>query len=103
MSKTNEMYLDKARTLVKGLKEHLETVKNYGISIDDLQKLEVAVNEGERINAEVDRQRAELNKIVPNASRKLAEVRSLTFELKRLVKPRVDPSQWLDYGIPDKR
>lgn len=103
MSKTNEMYLDKARTLVKGLKEHLETVKNYGISIDDLQKLEAAVNEGERLNAEVDRQRAELNKIVPNASHKLAEVRSLTFELKRLVKPRVDPSHWLDYGIPDKR
>ena len=65
MSKTNEMYLDKARTLIKGLKEHLETVKNYGISIDDLQKLESAVNEGERLNAEVDRQRAELNKIVP--------------------------------------
>ena len=39
MSKTNGMYLDKARTLIKGLKEHLETVKNYGIDIDDLQKL----------------------------------------------------------------
>ena len=103
MSKTNEMYLDKARTLIKGLKEHLETVKNYGISTDDLQKFETAVNEGERLNAEVDRQRAELNKIVPNASRKLAEVRSLTFELKRIVKPRVEPSHWLDYGIPDKR
>lgn len=103
MSKTNEMYLDKARTLIKGLKEHLETVKNYGISIDDLQKLEAAVNEGEIFNAEVDRQRVELNKIVPNASRKLAEVRSLTFELKRLVKPRVDPSHWQDYGILDKR
>ena len=98
MSKTNEMYLYKARTLIKGLKEHLETVKNYGISIDDLQKLEAAVNEGERLNAEVDRQRAELNKIVPNASRKLAEVRSLTFELKRLVKPRVDPSHWLEFS-----
>ena len=44
MSKTNEMYLDKARTLIKGLKGHLKTVKNYGISIDDLQKLEAAVN-----------------------------------------------------------
>ena len=39
MPKTNEMYLDKVRTLIKGLKEHLETVKNYGISIDDLHKL----------------------------------------------------------------
>lgn len=36
MSKTNEMCLDKSRTLIKGLEEHLETVKNYGISIDDL-------------------------------------------------------------------
>lgn len=103
MSKTNEMYLDKARSLIKGLKEHLETVKDYGISKDDLQKLEAAVNEGEKLNAEVDRQRAVLNKIVPNASRKLAEVRAMTFELKRLVKHRVDPNHWLDYGIPDKR
>ena len=47
MSKTNEMYLDKARSLIKGLKEHLETVKDYGISKDDLQKLEAAVSEGE--------------------------------------------------------
>lgn len=103
MSKTNEMYLDKARTLIKGLKEHLETVKNYGVSMDDLVKLETAVNEGEKLNTEVDRRRAELNKILPDASRKLAEVRSMTSELKRLVKPRVEPSHWLDYGIPDKR
>lgn len=103
MSKTNEMYLDKARTLIKGLKEHLEAVKNYGVSMDDLVKLETAVNEGEKLNTEVDRRRAELNKILPDASRKLAEVRSMTSELKRLVKPRVDPSHWLDYGIPDKR
>ena len=103
MSKTNGMYLDKARTLIKGLKEHAETVKEYGISTNDLQKLEAAVSEGEKLNAEVDRQRAELNKIVPNATRKMAEVRSLTSDLKRLVKPRVDPSHWLDYGIPDKR
>lgn len=68
-----------------------------------LQKLEAPVDDGERLSAEADCQRAELNKIVPNTSRKLADVRSLTFELKHLVKPRVAPSHWLDYGIPDKR
>ena len=55
------MYLDKARTLTKGLREHLETVKNYGVSESDLSKLESAILEGEKLNVEVDRRRAELN------------------------------------------
>mgnify|MGYP001390709491 CR=1 FL=1 len=55
------MYLDKARALTKGLREHLETVKNYGVSANDLSKLEAAILEGEKLNAEVDRRRAELN------------------------------------------
>lgn len=54
------MYLDKARTLTKGLREHLETVKNYGVSENDLSKLESAILEGEKLNAEVDRRRADV-------------------------------------------
>ena len=54
------MYLDKARSLTKGLRKHLVTVKNYGVSASDLSKLEAAILEGEKLNAEVDRRRAEL-------------------------------------------
>ena len=97
------MYLDKARALTKGLREHLETVKNYGVSANDLSKLEAAILEGEKLNAEVDRRRTELNGIVPTANRKLAEIRNLTVYLKSLVKPRVDSSHWPEYGIADKR
>lgn len=103
MSKTNEMYLDKARTLTQGLREHLETVKNYGVSENDLSKLESAILEGEKLNAEVDRRRAELNEVVPTANHKLAEIRNLTAYLKSLVKRRVDSSHWPEYGIADKR
>jgi cbb3-type cytochrome oxidase cytochrome c subunit len=103
MSKTNEMYLDKARTLTKGLREHLETVKNYGVSESDLSKLESAILEGEKLNVEVDRRRAELNEIVPTANHKMAEIRNLTAYLKNLVKRRVDSSHWPEYGISDKR
>ena len=60
------MYLDKARSLTKGLRKHLVTVKNYGVSASDLSKLEAAILEGEKLNAEVDRRRAELNEIIPN-------------------------------------
>ena len=49
MSKTNEMYLDKARSLTKGLRKHLVTVKNYGVSASDLSKLEAAILEGEKL------------------------------------------------------
>ena len=98
MSKTNEMYLDKARSLTKGLRKHLVTVKNYGVSASDLSKLEA-----EKLNAEVDRRRAELNEIIPNTNRKLAEIRNLTVYLKGLIKPRVDSSHWPEYGIADKR
>ena len=87
------MYLDKARSLTKGLRKHLVTVKNYGVSASDLSKL----------NAEVDRRRAELNEIIPNTNRKLAEIRNLTVYLKGLIKPRVDSSHWPEYGIADKR
>ena len=79
MSKTNEMYLDKARSLTKGLRKHLVTVKNYGVSA------------------------TELNEIIPNTNRKLAEIRNLTVYLKGLIKPRVDSSHWPEYGIADKR
>ena len=97
------MHLDKARTLTKGLRKHLETVRNYGVSENDLSKLEAAIIEGEKLNAEVDRRRAELNEIVPDANHKLAEIRNLTSYLKSLVKHRVDSSHWPEYGIADKR
>ena len=87
------MYLDKARSLTKGLRKHLVTVKNYGVSASDLSKLDAAV----------DRRRAELNEIIPNTNRKLAEIRNLTVYLKGLIKPRVDSSHWPEYGIADKR
>lgn len=97
------MNLDKARTLTKGLRKHLETVKNYGVSENDLSKLEADIIEGEKLNVEVDRRRAEPSEIVSNTNHKLAEIRNLTSYLKSQVKPRVNPSQWPEYGIADKR
>lgn len=81
----------------------METVKNYGVSESDLSKLESAILEGEKLNVEVDRRRAELNGIVPTANHKMAEIRNLTAYLKSQVKRRVDSSHWPKYGISDKR
>lgn len=103
MSKTYEMYLDKARTLVNGLRKNLDVVKGYGIQEADLDKLEAAVREGEQYNETVDRKRAELNAIVPEANQKLAEIKGMTYDYKRIVKVKVNQVYWENFGITDKR
>ena len=84
------MYLDKARSLTKRIEKTFGNGEKLRSSASDLSKLEAAILEGEKLNAEVDRRRAELNEIIPNTNRKLAEIRNLTVYLKGLIKPRVD-------------
>ncbi len=43
--------------LVEGLKKNYEQVKGYGIRQEELAQLEVAIAEGEKLNAEVERMR----------------------------------------------
>ncbi len=50
MSKTYEMYLNKAQTLIDGLKKNLNVVSDYGINQEDLRKLEQAVQEAGKLN-----------------------------------------------------
>lgn len=97
------MYLERAKTLTDGLKKHLDVVSSYGISQDELSKLEETIREAEQFNEEIDRRRAELNVIVPKANKILAEIKITTNDLKRIVKPKIEQTRWMDYGIPDKR
>lgn len=103
MSKTYEMYLNKAQTLIDGLKKNLNVVSDYGINQEDLRKLEQAVQEAEKLNEDVDRRRAELNLVVLQANKKLAEIKVAMNDMKRIVKHRVDPLRWTDFGVLDKR
>ena len=48
MSKTYEMYLNKAQTLIDGLKKNLNVVSDYGINQEDLRKLEQASARGRK-------------------------------------------------------
>ena len=102
MSKTYEMYLNKAQTLIDGLKKNLNVVSDYGINQEDLRKLEQAVQEAGKLNEDVDRRRAELNLVVPQANKKLAEIKVAMNDMKRIVKHRVDPLRWTDFGVLDK-
>ncbi len=89
--------------LVDGLKRNYEQVKGYGIREDELAALEVAIGEGETLNAEVERMRAEVSEMVAKANSKLAEVKSKAMEWKHTVKLNFAQEQWQNYGVMDKR
>lgn len=103
MSKTYLDQMNKAKMLVEGLKKNYEQVKNLGIHSEDLSKLEENIAEGEKLNEEVERLRAEISGVLSQAHQKLSEVKETTVILKRVVKQNYDMTRWLDFGIPDKR
>lgn len=103
MSKTYEMYLNKAHILIDGLKRNLNVVSEYGISPEELRDLENEVCEAEKMNEDVDRKRAELKVAIPRANEKLSQIKEVMSRMKRVVKHQTDPSQWTTFGILDKR
>lgn len=103
MSKTYLDQMDKAKMLVGGLRKNYEQVKNLGIHSEDLATLEKNIAEGEKLNEEVERLRAEISGVLAQAHQKLSEVKETTVLLKRIVKQNYDMSRWMDFGVPDKR
>ncbi len=89
--------------LVEGLKKNYEQVKGYGIRQEELDALEAAIAEGEKLNAEVERMRAEVSELVGVANNKLAEVKGKAMEWKHTVKLNFSIEQWQNFGVMDKR
>lgn len=103
MSKTYLDQVSKTKALIEGLRKHYDQVKDLGVTQEELSKLESAVQEGEKLNAEVERLRAEASEAVSVANHKLAEIKEGTAALKRIVKLNIDMNRWMDFGVPDKR
>ncbi len=103
MSKTYLDQMDKAKSLVAGLKKNYEQVKIYGIDFDELSELENVIAEGEKLNSEVERLRSEVSAIVSQANQKLDAVKDKTVGMKRIVKQNFEIEKWIDFGVMDKR
>lgn len=103
MSKTYSDQLNKARILVAGLKKNHEQIRNQGISLEELNELDNAISEAEKLNSEVERLRLETSEAVTQANRKLITVKEKSLEFKRIVKRYNDISKWSDLGVMDKR
>ncbi|WP_455674210.1 hypothetical protein [Phocaeicola sp.] len=103
MSKTYSDQLNKAKVLVVGLKKHYEEVRNRGINLEELNTLENAISEAEKLNSEVERLRLKTSEVAAQANKKLITVKDKALEFKRIVKRYNGISKWADFGVMDKR
>ena len=102
MSKTVELQIEKSRSLVAGLRKHLNGIGG-GVTNDEINGMEQTLCELEAINAEVERLRGELAPKVKQMNEVLARVKTSYAEKKKILKGYYLQEQWAEYGIPDKR
>lgn len=103
MSKTYADQVQKAQLLVAGLKKNLELVKNRGISLEQIERLERAATQAAEMNREVEVLREEVSLKAGAANKKLTEVKNDMQNCKTIVKRCFDQERWIDFGVMDKR
>lgn len=103
MSKINLEQVQRARMLVEGLRKNYSQVNRYGISAEEITRLEQLAGELEKLDGELEALRTEVSNKVGVTNHKLAEVKSGLMSAKQIVKRNFDPESWKNFGVMDKR
>lgn len=103
MSKVYLEALYKSKSLTEGLRRNQDLAQKAGINMKEVNKLESMVDEGEKLNEQLENMRNEISKMVVKANTQLREIKDLTIRLKRSIKCRYDISYWKELGVLDKR
>lgn len=103
MSKTYSEQITKVQLLTTGLKKNIELVKNKGLDEHFIRKLEAEIVLAAGYNKETEQLRIDLRKKTIQANQKLAEVKQMVKEAKKVIKGDFAQTQWKEFGIIDKR
>ena len=104
MAKTIETQIEKSRTLIEGLRKHVEKGGNEtNITADTVNAMEAQLRLLVEANEECDRLRAELSPKVKRMNELLAGVKAAYAANKKTIKGYYPQEQWPDYGVTDKR
>lgn len=95
--------IDKAETLVNGLRMNLNEVKLLNVTAAGVDRLEAACKELKRKNEEVDALRRQLTLKVRENNELLAQLKDQMLEFRKTVKGYYEQSQWIRFGVQDKR
>lgn len=103
MSVTVKNEINKAEVLASGLKKHLDEVKQIGINAEEIKKMEELSQKLLQKDEEVEALRREANEKGRENRELLAELKEQMLAFRKAVKQRYMQSDWIKYGVQDKR
>lgn len=106
MTKPKNSYAElvsQAQVMAAGLKANLNEIKKRGIDEDFVAELEKNRSEAIALNDEQERLKAELKQKTETLNSKIDAINTKMSEAKKLVKLTFPQSQWIEFGITDKK
>lgn len=103
MGKTVNEQIAKGRSLVEGIRSNLAELESRGITAETIEKLEKLCNQTEEKGAEQDKLNEEYHRKTAEVSSLMAALKGSINEIKGMIKPHYLPTEWIKYGILDKK
>lgn len=103
MSKIISDQIEKTQTLLNGLKNKIELLKNKGLDEEFINKLSADNRLMENYNTELDKLKTELKAKTIASNKKMIEIKTRIKEAKKIIKNNYLQNEWKDFGITDKR
>lgn len=103
MSKTFDLNVEKAQTLVAGIKKNYGELERLGIQWESLKQLEENSAQATAMIAEVEQMRETVSQKLQAANSKLEEVKNGYSALRQKIRLNYPQEQWAKFGLMDKR
>ena len=95
--------VDKALTLIEGLRKNQHEVERLGITPTSVFELETMAQELKNSDTKVEETRRKLTLHVRENNQRVAEMKTRMLTLRRIIKSNYEQSQWNNFGVKDKR
>ncbi len=103
MSKVYTEKVAKAQSLAEGLKRNFDSVKQLGITEEQIATLVKISEETSVMSEELDELRNVVKQKASVANAKLMDLTDILRDLKSVVKINYEQQRWIDFGVEDKR
>lgn len=94
--------LAESSVMIDGLKGRNDNLP-LGIKAEDVTKLEELRKKMETLNSEQEKLKADLKTKTEELNKAISEVENKVTFLKKLIKIDIPQTQWMEFGIEDKR
>ena len=103
MSKTVQEQVAKGKLLVSGLRNNIDEAQSRNISTETIDKLDKLCQKTEREGSAQDEIKELYHKKTSEVSALMLELKNSINEIKKSIKPYYAQSEWVKFGIEDKK